>query len=232
MYGRLLADAKFLHQRLSALKNVGAPSGMLETVIAEKNVGRHDASGHVPGRVNIKFTSSVTTRTFKSSVIDQAPNPTPVSDLPSGTTTLPNGVGKQGDINGRVNARLSSLMSPPAKEGPREGNAGSSGFKNVEALLGKESSPLPSPPSVSGPAAASNETVVAAAAAEAVENPQVETGNGQPANAQSPEGGGNTLAVIVENVEVDRAPPATPPAMEGQVLGSENELPPLQQNHS
>jgi vacuolar protein sorting-associated protein 54 len=35
---RLLADAKFLHQKLSTLKNVGAQSGMLETVIAEKNI--------------------------------------------------------------------------------------------------------------------------------------------------------------------------------------------------
>ncbi|KAJ7744977.1 Vps54-like protein-domain-containing protein, partial [Mycena maculata] len=34
----LLADARFLHQKLSELKNVGAPSGMLEIVIAELRV--------------------------------------------------------------------------------------------------------------------------------------------------------------------------------------------------
>jgi hypothetical protein len=35
---RLLADAKYLHQKLSTLKNVGTPSGMLETIIAEKAI--------------------------------------------------------------------------------------------------------------------------------------------------------------------------------------------------
>ncbi|KAJ6630546.1 Vps54-like protein-domain-containing protein [Mycena sp. CBHHK59/15] len=34
----LLADVRFLHQKLSELKNVGAPSGMLEIVIAELRV--------------------------------------------------------------------------------------------------------------------------------------------------------------------------------------------------
>ncbi|KAK2466748.1 hypothetical protein APHAL10511_001006 [Amanita phalloides] len=33
---RLLADAKYLHQKLSALKHIGTPSSMLETVIAER----------------------------------------------------------------------------------------------------------------------------------------------------------------------------------------------------
>ncbi|KAF8077733.1 vacuolar protein sorting-associated protein 54 [Lyophyllum atratum] len=37
---RLLADAKYLHQKLSALKNVGTPSGMLVTVISEKSLPR------------------------------------------------------------------------------------------------------------------------------------------------------------------------------------------------
>ncbi|KAG5643229.1 hypothetical protein DXG03_001313 [Asterophora parasitica] len=37
---RLLADAKFLHQKLSALKNVGTPSNMLVTVISEKSLPR------------------------------------------------------------------------------------------------------------------------------------------------------------------------------------------------
>ncbi|KAF4615174.1 hypothetical protein D9613_002656 [Agrocybe pediades] len=33
---RLLADAKYLHQKLAGLKNVGAPTNMLETVVTEK----------------------------------------------------------------------------------------------------------------------------------------------------------------------------------------------------
>jgi len=37
---RLLADARHLHEKLSLLKNVGAPTGMLETLVAEKTIGR------------------------------------------------------------------------------------------------------------------------------------------------------------------------------------------------
>ncbi|KAI0950065.1 hypothetical protein AcV7_008644 [Taiwanofungus camphoratus] len=37
---RLLADARYLHQKLAALKNVGAPTAMLETVVSEKSVAR------------------------------------------------------------------------------------------------------------------------------------------------------------------------------------------------
>ncbi|THU85634.1 Vps54-domain-containing protein [Dendrothele bispora CBS 962.96] len=39
---RLLADAKYLHQKLSALKGVG-PNSMLETVVSEKSVARPSA---------------------------------------------------------------------------------------------------------------------------------------------------------------------------------------------
>ncbi|KNZ79337.1 Vacuolar protein sorting-associated protein 54, partial [Termitomyces sp. J132] len=35
---RLLADARYLHQKLSALKNVAPPSGMLVTVVSEKSI--------------------------------------------------------------------------------------------------------------------------------------------------------------------------------------------------
>jgi len=37
---RMLADAKYLHQKFAVLKNVGTPSSMLETVISEKSVAR------------------------------------------------------------------------------------------------------------------------------------------------------------------------------------------------
>jgi vacuolar protein sorting-associated protein 54 len=48
---RLLADAKYLQQKLSVLKNVGASSWMLETVIAEKNLPRPNATSG-PSRSN------------------------------------------------------------------------------------------------------------------------------------------------------------------------------------
>ncbi|KAF9246439.1 Vps54-like protein-domain-containing protein [Melanogaster broomeanus] len=41
--GVMLADAQFLHQKLSVLKNVGAPTNMLETLVAEKSVPRKSA---------------------------------------------------------------------------------------------------------------------------------------------------------------------------------------------
>jgi len=37
---RLLADAKYLHEKLSVLKNVGAPTALLETLVSEKVIGR------------------------------------------------------------------------------------------------------------------------------------------------------------------------------------------------
>ena len=51
---RLLADAKYLQQKFSVLKNVGNSSGMLETVIAEKSLARvNTASGpSTPTRSN------------------------------------------------------------------------------------------------------------------------------------------------------------------------------------
>lgn len=45
---RLLADAKYLHQKLSVLRNVGAPTGMLETVVTEKPIPRAPGSSPSP----------------------------------------------------------------------------------------------------------------------------------------------------------------------------------------
>ncbi len=43
----LLADARFLHQKLAVMRNVGVPTGMLETVVADKSVARGPGG---PGR--------------------------------------------------------------------------------------------------------------------------------------------------------------------------------------
>ena len=37
---RMLADARFLHQKLSVLKNISAPTNMVETLVAEKSIPR------------------------------------------------------------------------------------------------------------------------------------------------------------------------------------------------
>lgn len=43
---RMLADAQFLHRKLSVLKNVSAPTNMLETLVAEKSIPRKSTLGN------------------------------------------------------------------------------------------------------------------------------------------------------------------------------------------
>jgi vacuolar protein sorting-associated protein 54 len=43
---RMLADARFLHQKLSVLKNISAPTNMVETVVAEKSIPRKSTLGN------------------------------------------------------------------------------------------------------------------------------------------------------------------------------------------
>lgn len=57
---RLLADAKYLHQKLSALKNVGAPTGMLETVVAEKQLPRTGSNSNSQAGPSAPLTRSNT----------------------------------------------------------------------------------------------------------------------------------------------------------------------------
>jgi len=45
---RLLADARYLHEKMSALQHVGAPGGMLETVVQEKSVEAAAAAAAAP----------------------------------------------------------------------------------------------------------------------------------------------------------------------------------------
>jgi hypothetical protein len=68
---RLLADAKFLHQKLSVLKNVGAQSGMLETIITEKNVTRKspETSSQQPGTVPFRQNSISTASALRGPVL-------------------------------------------------------------------------------------------------------------------------------------------------------------------
>ena len=43
----MLADAQFLHQKLSVLRNVSAPTNMLETLVAEKLIPRRSTLGNL-----------------------------------------------------------------------------------------------------------------------------------------------------------------------------------------
>ncbi|KAI6005867.1 Vps54-like protein-domain-containing protein [Pisolithus albus] len=110
---RMLADARFLHQKLSALKNVNAPTNMLETLVKEKSVPRKSAIGAlrtIP-TANERIKGFLSRR---ESLKPDKPLPTPEQAPPgaSGPTTpqdkVANHVTVEGDceVSGKV-------VSPP-----------------------------------------------------------------------------------------------------------------------
>jgi hypothetical protein len=148
LFHRLLADAKFLHQKLSALKNVSTPSGMLETVVAEKNVSRKGPNAQPVMTVEPVRGGSRIQGIFKSPVTEK-PLPTP---LPEQAVHNVIGIGRKDDINGRVTARLSSLMSPPASLPaiPREGDK-KDGEVTMESAEKEERPSMPNSATVADP---------------------------------------------------------------------------------
>lgn len=146
---RLLADAKFLHQKLSTLKNVGAQSGMLETVITEKNVMRKppqspQQQSTVPFRQNSISTASalrgpVLTANqrlqgmFKSTPKPPLPSPiekvlpSPVIREKSPPSSLSDSVQISGDrpMDGNGKDEASQVMAPlPVADPPGEHKGG------------------------------------------------------------------------------------------------------------
>jgi hypothetical protein len=163
---RLLADAKFLHQKLSALKNVSTLSGMLETVVAEKNIPRKGPTAQ-PGMIVEPVKGPRAKGIFKSPVTEK-PLPTP---LPEHTGQNVIGIGRKDDINGRVTARLSSLMSPPASLPaiPREGNKGDTKEGQV-TMESPEKDERPGAPSMPNSATAADPSEVATRSEKEVRN--------------------------------------------------------------
>lgn len=145
----MLADAKYLQQKFSALKNVGPSNWMLETVITEKNLPRTNASPgpSTPTRSN---TLSANQRlkgllSGKSSSFDKSmPIPTgtvvpppvpPSADKPRSsapTTTANNAHDQEHNMDHDRSANESQvsleLSLPPPIQKPTEG----AGFKQVE----------------------------------------------------------------------------------------------------
>jgi vacuolar protein sorting-associated protein 54 len=103
MSRRLLADARYLHQKLSALKFIGTPSVMLETIIAEKRVLHAPPApaalvpplkgATIPGsqRLKERLANSLKSQGPLMEKATPAPVPTPVP--PSGD--VPNGHGER-----------------------------------------------------------------------------------------------------------------------------------------
>ncbi|KAF9014055.1 Vps54-like protein-domain-containing protein [Cyathus striatus] len=154
---RLLADARYLHQKLAALRSVGAASGMLETVVAEKGIPR---TSNVPSPLptptrssTISVVSSSANQRLKgllskSSVLEKAlPTPTrsptpPVSSAPpippeKSKSPAPSfvssingsGLGTEASMSGSTLA----LATPPIEESV----SANRGFKQVEETLAK-----------------------------------------------------------------------------------------------
>lgn len=96
---RLLADARYLHQKLSALKDVGAPSGMLETIISEKSVARrqvlNSSTTSLPGTTaNQRIKNMLASRDVKSPEKEKplpSLGPTPTPPLANGALNGANG---------------------------------------------------------------------------------------------------------------------------------------------
>ena len=99
--GRLLADAKYLHQKLSGLKHVGTLTSMLETVIAERRIPPGGESGQVT-----------------SPRLDQAPQSAQKVLSRSATITASANQRLRGLLSGRSPTFDKMMMGPPRKETP------------------------------------------------------------------------------------------------------------------
>lgn len=141
----MLADAKYLHQKFSVLKNVGKPSTMLEVVVSEKSVARQPAlispRPSAPS-VNERMKTMLSRRTSANySPVEKA--------LPTPTPTLP----WTPPLNGTpINESKDSLLGTPSRPGtPRAAESNRPGFKQVATPLSPEpprrpESPLPALP--------------------------------------------------------------------------------------
>jgi hypothetical protein len=149
---RLLADAKYLHQKLSALKNVGMPSGMLVTVVSEKSIPRAANVPPTPSRSStLQNVGSSANQRLKGLLSGRSPTidkalPTPVQmssppTPPASATPLPrisspepietNKVNGGGGVVGGDKNRNGALTPTP----PPQDIKPSSGLDQVETSL-------------------------------------------------------------------------------------------------
>ncbi|PFH54158.1 hypothetical protein AMATHDRAFT_135672 [Amanita thiersii Skay4041] len=115
---RLLADAKYLHQKFSGLKHIGMPTSMLETVLAERRVPRAGETVQTP----LSTLSSANQRlkgllSGRSPTLDKAPPPPPgkeISPLSVPRTSSPgpvHGTSSVPNLASVASASVTSLMS-------------------------------------------------------------------------------------------------------------------------
>ncbi|KAF8211922.1 Vps54-like protein-domain-containing protein [Mycena galopus ATCC 62051] len=150
----LLADARFLHQKLSELKNVRAPSGMLEVVIAELRVpGAVSPSPSVTSFNNTRSTANATANANGNANASASANPRLLANR-----LRWNSLAANANANGNGNANPSPNPSPSPSvngSGPSRSNSVAAPITSPTPSVNGTKSPQPPPllTADSGPAA-------------------------------------------------------------------------------
>ncbi|KAG6335208.1 hypothetical protein ID866_3879 [Astraeus odoratus] len=127
---RMLVDARFLHQKLSVLKNVNAPTNMLETLVGEKTVPRKSALGtfRTLPSPNERIKGFLSRR---ESSKPEKPLPTPEPGTPSPGGSMPQATSAS-SATGEDTCDSTDKVVPPPRSSSRQPN------KKTEALLPAE----------------------------------------------------------------------------------------------
>ncbi|KAJ8700019.1 hypothetical protein PTI98_003086 [Pleurotus ostreatus] len=156
---RLLADARYLQQKLSALKNISTMSSMLETVVSEKGVPRPALPSPTPSAISSSGGQSASrlkgflsgksvppTPALDKDLPTPVPTPTPPivsatpTSVPLPTSPSPPVMKRASTLNGRLEQLMGglvnhnhNLLTEKALPSPREELLPSNGFKQVES---------------------------------------------------------------------------------------------------
>ncbi|TDL25021.1 Vps54-domain-containing protein [Rickenella mellea] len=156
---RMLQDARYLHQKLSVLKNVGAPTGMLETVVSEKAVPRK-GNARSPGESANDRLKGIFGRKENAASVDARPSsphspPAGVEKVQSGLPPLPATPTPPPAPEKETNGPLKSIQSPPPTPAEKPEPArtpGENGLPNPLPELNTNPTPVPKPTPTPGPA--------------------------------------------------------------------------------
>ncbi|KAJ7444837.1 Vps54-like protein-domain-containing protein [Mycena latifolia] len=178
----LLADARFLHQKLSELKNVGTPSGMLEIVIAELRVPQPVSPSASTTNFNAKpnttanANSSANPRLLANRLRwnslapaangNASPNPSPSVNGSGPSRTASTVTSPTPSVNGTKSPPPPPLLSAPDA-------IAAAGFRQIDPGSPRPESPRPESPLPALPPEATAElgSVAASNGVEAFEDP-------------------------------------------------------------
>ncbi|KIL00921.1 hypothetical protein PAXRUDRAFT_29438 [Paxillus rubicundulus Ve08.2h10] len=114
---RMIADARFLQQKLSVLRHVGAPTSMLETLVAEKSVARKSALSNLRAAASPnERIRGLLSRKDSAKLDKPLPPPgetTPSPNPPLSQTTLGNGTAAENIVED------SDQVLPPPRSSSR-----------------------------------------------------------------------------------------------------------------